>query len=488
MSNNVNPPGSTPLPYYVASYQGRTVAIKRDPDYQATIKLVQKSIAKLRSVDSQDIIISTTLADYGNAVVQISEEIWPDVVGGVKIVEIAVEPSTPLESPAPSQVETRTISFTPRDAEPVTAITAAPTLDESESIASLEYIKPSDSSAGLGETANVTLRVASQDLVNLDGLSPSANFRDVKNLIEQKYGIPVALQVLETSGSRHADSLKLEQSDARNGVPLDLVLQTRKSIFYILPSYTYQNRSNTSYGHFGSYETCYRLNHLRNVTLQVSVNRKWDLAALGHYGCNSSADLTQSTSWIIDVSTENTLSDPSTKLIFPWIYWDGSSSACVMSSVPDKAEEKTMQEDCTTEFYESMQTMTPNNSVAVPVKEIEGYISGVLKSSVMSRSNILRPLLLHINLQPCSHVAIRFLPQAEYRKAAAISILECPDANVHHLVLLYKRLDAKAASIWDYIPPFYGDQVATWESIINLPAEVNRSQVAVVDFTFLEIH
>ncbi|KAG8721889.1 hypothetical protein FRC08_009146 [Ceratobasidium sp. 394] len=104
MSNNQTHPGTSNLPYYVATYKSRSVAIKRDPDYQTTIQLVQKSIPKLHPANVQDIFISTTLTNYGDALVQVSEEIWPDIVGDVKTVEITLE----SDDHAASDVNTET--------------------------------------------------------------------------------------------------------------------------------------------------------------------------------------------------------------------------------------------------------------------------------------------------------------------------------------------------------------------------------------------
>ncbi|KAG8742300.1 hypothetical protein FRC12_015398, partial [Ceratobasidium sp. 428] len=106
----VVPPSPSYPPYYVATYNGRTVAIKRDPSYdvpptfdcfffctnkvsslQNTIKIIQKTIHKLRSVDPCDICLSTTLPEYGDTLVQITEEMWPDVVGLIKNVGVTLE-------------------------------------------------------------------------------------------------------------------------------------------------------------------------------------------------------------------------------------------------------------------------------------------------------------------------------------------------------------------------------------------------------------
>ncbi|KAG8705098.1 hypothetical protein FRC09_003157 [Ceratobasidium sp. 395] len=85
------PPSPSYPPYYVATYNARTVAIKRDPNYDTTIKIIQKTIHKLRCVDPCDICLSTTLPEYGDTLVQITEEMWPDVAGLIKNVEVTLE-------------------------------------------------------------------------------------------------------------------------------------------------------------------------------------------------------------------------------------------------------------------------------------------------------------------------------------------------------------------------------------------------------------
>ncbi|KAG8780302.1 hypothetical protein FRC12_023219 [Ceratobasidium sp. 428] len=94
------------LPYYIAKYQGRLIAIKRDADYQTTVKLIQKTIAKLRSADAQDVIIATKLSDCDGELVEISEEVWPEVVHGISTVELHLESDMhPKSNPTTSKVK-----------------------------------------------------------------------------------------------------------------------------------------------------------------------------------------------------------------------------------------------------------------------------------------------------------------------------------------------------------------------------------------------
>ncbi|QRV81669.1 hypothetical protein RhiJN_09684 [Ceratobasidium sp. AG-Ba] len=120
MSNNVNSPAPTALPYYLARYRGRIVALERDSDYQGTIKRIQKSIAKLRSADTQDVIIFTTFADYDNVLAQVSEDIWPKISDSVKTIEIALEGDTDSEDGVLRPTKNTRLNFTPGGTKPQT--------------------------------------------------------------------------------------------------------------------------------------------------------------------------------------------------------------------------------------------------------------------------------------------------------------------------------------------------------------------------------
>ncbi|KAG9120687.1 hypothetical protein FRC07_003721 [Ceratobasidium sp. 392] len=88
MSNNQAHVGTSALPYIVAKFEGHAIAIKRDADYQAILKALQQYIPKLRSVGTHNIFISATLAEYGDTLVQISGEIWPELVNTLNSIEI----------------------------------------------------------------------------------------------------------------------------------------------------------------------------------------------------------------------------------------------------------------------------------------------------------------------------------------------------------------------------------------------------------------
>ncbi|KAG8679746.1 hypothetical protein FRC08_016770 [Ceratobasidium sp. 394] len=185
MSNNlVNP--DKPIPsYYVATHKGRSAIIKRDADYQTTIKLVQKSIPNLRSANVQDIFISTTLADCGDGLLLISEEIWPELVNHVKAIEVTLEDQPAEASPTPPLSASMARTATPRDTATSTAVAPeSPTAIPAEPVRSV----------------SITVQTVARKCFKFTDLPISKTISEIKSLVEAQSGVPAALQWLDISG------------------------------------------------------------------------------------------------------------------------------------------------------------------------------------------------------------------------------------------------------------------------------------------------
>ncbi|KAG8739949.1 hypothetical protein FRC10_004976 [Ceratobasidium sp. 414] len=311
MSNNIANPDAPNLPYYVATFQGRSVAIKRDADYQNTIKLVQKSIAKLRCVDAQDILISTALTDYGGSVVQISEEIWPDVVGDVRTVEITLDDPTDAGHPASGRVndEGQDVAPTQPDESAVTVATVEPPTEHPYSRAAPQQAvhDPTDRLIDPSETISITIRTASQALLKLGDLRSSSTIGNVKSLIETTYNVPAVLQRLDLLGITLVNTKTLGQYDITDWTILDLHLNARQSMIFFWPDPNIQNSG--------------RFLH-KDVEVTLSLNRSWELATLRPSGEAPIKDYAQSVSWTVDVAYYELL-DHSSNAELSHLFWDG---------------------------------------------------------------------------------------------------------------------------------------------------------------------
>ncbi|KAG9080129.1 hypothetical protein FRC06_007049, partial [Ceratobasidium sp. 370] len=269
MSNNQTHSDTSNLPYYVATYKGRSVAIKRDADYQTTIKLVQKSIPKLRPADSQDIFLSTTLVDYGDALVQISEEIWPDIVGDVKSVEITLESDDRAISNLPNigpGNEDASARGGYLDTHPEVSLPR----DTDELVNSLTTSRDSFS---------ISVRTISEQRLELGNLVASSKVGDIKSLIETRYHVPAALQKLKHHGERLMDVKTLEQSGIAEWTTIDVALDARQSIICIFRGRDKQTEPP------------------KNIEVRLSFNRAWELAMRRPTLGVPPADFIQTASW-----------------------------------------------------------------------------------------------------------------------------------------------------------------------------------------------
>ncbi|KAG9123096.1 hypothetical protein FRC07_000232 [Ceratobasidium sp. 392] len=255
MSNNQTIRDAVAPPYYIATYEGRTIGVKRDDNYE-------KSIPKLRSANIQDIFVSSTLPEYGDTLVQIGEEMWPDVIDLIKNVNVTYEAPNNVGhdmAAGPIIQGNRSQKLMRSDAQ-----TAH--LDDRLSITSPD---PSD-------LISIAVHTTSQRTLKFNNLRLSTIVKDVKSLIETELGVPAALQSLDLLGKPLLDAMTLGHSGVTSETPLDLSLNTRRTMIYFYPFPT-----------CGGYTA-------ENVKVQIWLNRSWELAALGASERGSLKDNVQS--------------------------------------------------------------------------------------------------------------------------------------------------------------------------------------------------
>ncbi|QRV96101.1 ubiquitin family protein [Ceratobasidium sp. AG-Ba] len=444
MSNSADNAEAAYLPYYVARYKGRTVVIKRDPDYQATIQLIQDSKLSIPPTESHKIVLSASFAFYGNIRAQVSEEMWPDVVKDVKTLEVTLEGNYDSEDTAvrPSRIKNSGVT-------------------------------PKRSSVNQDGSYSITLRTTYRELITLDDISETTTVQGAKSLIETKYGIPTVLQQLVLSDVQLDDDLKLIETEATAGEPVDLVLATRETIIYVLAAQPDRRG----------------ITELRDAQVELFVDRQWDYAAFGD-SPDLSEHRTQYRSWVVSVLEDSaTVNQVSGSEVY-CLHWDGSPS--YLFSIPESHSEANQSPEWPEpiEAYRSMLAIRFDNSVAVPLSNVEHYVSRVFKSFYIDRTDILSYFLSQLNSKSYSHVAIRFLKQTEYQQCARLSIVDQPSAKVVHIVLLYKSIDPEIVPFWNSAPPHQTSYQDGWREVIDPDKILQKpypSDPIVVDFTFMEV-
>ncbi|KAG8765862.1 hypothetical protein FRC12_007238 [Ceratobasidium sp. 428] len=501
MPNDMTNIDQSSLPYYIAKYQGRLIAIKRDADYQTTVKLIQKTIAKLRSANAQDVIIATKLSDCDGELVEISEEVWPEVVHGISTVELRLESDIrPKSDPTDSKTKdtaqtikkkvTATASTNPNQTSQIGAVarvvnqtSPAKTFASSEvtptsslnleSTASRQASNPIHKLTGSPGSFSITIRTPSLKLLELGGLHSLNTIGSLKSLIETTYGMPAALQtVIVDRWDKPANEKTLEKSDITDSTTVDLAVAARKSMIYLLPA---------------SDATTERVSY-SNVDVQISVNRAWEMATTRSSRLGELEDYFQSVSWTVDVSEDGILLDHGSKNELTYLFWDGITQPLQppISVPPLSLTEPTLLHD----RLQYAPLLEPQNSVAVRFSELKSYISGVFRGFGFGRYT---PRI--INFIPSlkasydDYLVLRFMPEYECKSITSLSISQ-PIGSVARVLVLYKCLKAAPAEIWNGVRPNHAQGPSVWKKICDTTSPCDAPSSAclnVFEISWMEV-
>ncbi|KAG8704332.1 hypothetical protein FRC09_003614 [Ceratobasidium sp. 395] len=78
------------LPFFGVTYKKRTIAIRRDPDYNATIRSITKAFPALAKTPASRLIISASFSEYDGISMEIGRDLWMDVLPRLKVVGISI--------------------------------------------------------------------------------------------------------------------------------------------------------------------------------------------------------------------------------------------------------------------------------------------------------------------------------------------------------------------------------------------------------------
>ncbi|QRV81678.1 ubiquitin family protein [Ceratobasidium sp. AG-Ba] len=79
------------LPFFAAQHEKRTIAIRRNSNYDATIDYIKKVFPALTGTPASRITISAVFQECGDLLVEINRDLWPDIVSRLSVVHISVD-------------------------------------------------------------------------------------------------------------------------------------------------------------------------------------------------------------------------------------------------------------------------------------------------------------------------------------------------------------------------------------------------------------
>jgi hypothetical protein len=111
LSNTPNSPAPKKIwPFVAASYEGHTITIRRDPSYnvspiithliqrkqlkehlQGSIMSIKQVFRELKTMSEGRIRLSSTFDGFGDGPIQITPEMWPELISELKVVLVTVD-------------------------------------------------------------------------------------------------------------------------------------------------------------------------------------------------------------------------------------------------------------------------------------------------------------------------------------------------------------------------------------------------------------
>ncbi|QRV96109.1 ubiquitin family protein [Ceratobasidium sp. AG-Ba] len=425
---------SKALPYLVATFGSRSTTLKRDADYQAMISSLQQAFKELRELKQQDIILSAKLPDYGADLIRIAEATWTDIVDTIKAIEITL-PSRGNSIGAADNSTGDKNGPKPRRA--VSAIrkrrTALATQGYNLQSISAQiksyrcYPGPTNNRIySAGYTIPATLRKGSQTFP-LSDLHPSYYIGTIKYRIEAQYGPMKLLQKLQLNGQTLDDGELVSQVGIDEHSVLDLELGTRHSLIYLIAPEASED------------EPCY-------AHIKIAVNRAWELVALAPSVNREYHGFTQNASFRVRVEENNMLRDGGSDQQLEYLSWDGfrEQKGFLFSDSPATAAPVHSKE-----WLETVTTIEPHNSVAIPTDYIKTYLEEALdRAGCEVTAKFVGRFIAEIGSKPWKNFAIRLLSPNDSAALSSLEISKRP-TKVTHIAILYKALDDVEVEEWN---------------------------------------
>ncbi|KAH9960161.1 hypothetical protein BC827DRAFT_1209513 [Russula dissimulans] len=188
---------------------------------------------------------------------------------------------------------------------------------------------------------------------------------------------------------------------------------------------------------------------LPNVTIELLLTSSWHFSAVYPspqttlpFGENQHS---QRVTWAVAAEPDGTLVNKSTGTEVSYLYWEALTNFHLIT--PEGSRATTPVNDIEI-FDPSHPSLNPGDSVLLPIGKVTGYLDAALKSLALhteARTSFitywLPDFLKH------EYVALRFLPQASYEKAAQMRVSPAADV-VTRVFMLFRGVTKGDLGLW----------------------------------------
>ncbi|RXW11895.1 hypothetical protein EST38_g13961 [Candolleomyces aberdarensis] len=412
---------ATTAPLLLLEYNGRQTVVPRPQGYQTLLHSIRRYLPGIpKEHDDFEFETNELAMSHGKWVV-ISEDAWDTVVPLVQMVKVVssacTQPSGRTSVPQTSQSVTR-VKRRREDSDPY--------------------------HVNIQGLSGKTFRVS---------CSRSDTVANLKAKVEDQDGTLPEDQRLIYAGRQLADDPTLAACGIQSGAMIHLVLRQRggKPVIYLYPP------------------------SATRVSTKLSLVPEWEFSAIYPVVPAKTTPQGQELEWVVDASPNGTLKEVNTDLEVSYLYWEAETNTHnLLSPPPSPSLIPTSNVDET--FVPNRATLNAKNSVLLEVKKITPYLDTSLKAlglHVEARTSFITYWLPSILKH--KHVALRFLPQSAYERAAPLNLDPTPDV-VARIFMLFKGVEEEDLEIWAEASEKTRIAVDFWKDVVGV--DVDRLQDA----------
>ncbi|KAF6748210.1 hypothetical protein DFP72DRAFT_1146391 [Ephemerocybe angulata] len=193
---------------------------------------------------------------------------------------------------------------------------------------------------------------------------------------------------------------------------------------------------------------------------------EWEFSAIYPVVPAKTTEAGQELKWVVDAERSGTLTEVGTGLEVSYLYWEAETTAKGLVSPPLSLVLGATTAEAP--FVPNQASLDSKDTVLLEVAKMTQYLDGALKAlglHVEARTSFitywLPSLLKH------DYVALRFLPQSVYERAAPLAIEPTPDV-VARIFMLFKGVKANELPVWSEAFGRATEDVGRWADVVGI--------------------